>query len=93
MIQLKGELQGLKKKNMSVNEYVLKVKVLTDKLQSAGCPKIEEEILTYALGRLDENFDVFATTIEKMLSEVVTLDDVKYLLLIHESRLARSLKT
>lgn len=72
----------MKKGGLGVTEYVRKNKMLTDELQSVGYPIFEEEALMYMLGGLDENFDnVFSTMIEKMLSEKVTIDDIKALLL------------
>lgn len=89
MIQMKEELHNLKN-NISIAEYVLKVKVLTDELVPVGCPISEEEKLMYILSGLDEKFDnVFSTITKKMLTEKVIIDDAKVLLLSHESRLER----
>lgn len=45
------------KGNLSVNDYVLKIKVLMDELKSAGCLITKEEVLMYVLVGLYENFD------------------------------------
>lgn len=62
--------------------------MLTNELQSTWSHITREERLMYVLGGQDENFDsVFATVTEKMLSEKVEIDDVKDLLLSHESKI------
>lgn len=44
----------------------------------------------FVLSGLDENFDnVFSTIIQKMLTEKVTIDYAKALVIIHESSLER----
>lgn len=69
---------------------MLKVKVLIYELLNARCTVNEEERLMYILSGLDEKFDnVFSTIIENILSEKITIDDVKSLLLSHDSRLQR----
>lgn len=88
MIQLK-ELQNFKKRDIKVNYYVLKIKVLCDELDAAGY--IDEEKLMYVLGDLDETLDsVFSTLIERMLIEKISIDGTKVLLLI--SHYARKTK-
>lgn len=57
IIRLKGELQNLKKGNLTMNEYIFKIKVLIKKLQYDGCSVIEEERFVHVLGGFDESFD------------------------------------
>lgn len=60
------------------------MKSLRDELESIGHSISKEEKLKYVLRGLDEQFDgVFVN--EKILSEMVTIDDVKELLLSHKS--------
>ena len=48
-IQLKNELNNMKKEiNMSINDYVLKIKVVSDALGSIGAP-IEDDDLVFAV--------------------------------------------
>lgn len=49
MIQLKDELHNLRKGSMGVNEYALKIKMITDELQSTECLITKEEKLMYVL--------------------------------------------
>lgn len=88
IIQMKGELQNLKKDSISVSDYVLKIKSLRDEHESAGCSILEEEKLMYVLVGLDDQFDsVSSIVIENMLGEGVTINDVKAFFLSHESQL------
>lgn len=90
MVQLKKQLQNLKKGGLSINEYVLKIKILTDDLESASCVVSEEEKLMYVLRGLDESFDnIFSTITEKMIFEKLIVEYTKALLLSHESRIGR----
>lgn len=76
--------QSLKKGNLSVLEFMLKSKMLSDELEPAGCGISEEQKLMTVLGGLDESYDnVFSTLTKIILKEVVTLDDAKALLLSH----------
>lgn len=63
---------------MSISGYLLKIKLLDNKLERTGCGLSEEEKLMSALGGLDESYDnVFSTLIERMLTEIITVDDAK----------------
>lgn len=53
----KEELQNLEKEGLTINEYMLKINILTDDLQSTGYVVLEEEKPMYILRGLDENFD------------------------------------
>lgn len=75
---MKEELQNLRKRGLSISEYLLKIKMLTNYLISAGCPISEEKKLMYMLGGLGEDYNnVLSTIIEKMLGEKITIDDAK----------------
>lgn len=64
-IQLKEELQNFKKRNFIVNDYILKINVLYDELESIRWNVTEEEKLMYVLDGLDDTFDsVLSTLIE-----------------------------
>lgn len=90
VIQVKEKLQGLKKRRLFVNEYMLKVKLLTDDLEAIDYGISEEEKLISVLGGLDENYDsVFSIITEHMIHEKITADDAKSLLQIHKCRLER----
>lgn len=68
---------------------MLKIKLLIDELEAAGCELNEEQKLVTVLRVLDKNYNnVFSTLIERMLNESLTLDGVKAQLLSHECRLA-----
>lgn len=83
-------MHNFKKCNMSISIYIMKIKMLSDKLQATRCEKSKEEKLMTILNILDENFDnAYLTIIEKMLSKHVIIDDVKALLHNNESILER----
>lgn len=68
MIQHKEELQNFKKKDLKVNGYVLKIKVLCDELESIGCVLSGADKLMYILDGLEETFDnEFSMLTEKCL--------------------------
>lgn len=50
IIQIKEELQNLKKRGMSIFEFILKIKAFTNDLLAAACPIFEEEKPVYVLG-------------------------------------------
>lgn len=48
-IQVREELQLLKKGNLSINKYMLKIKMLADELDTAGCGLNDEQKLMTVL--------------------------------------------
>lgn len=50
-------MHNFKKCNMSISIYIMKIKMLSDKLQATRCAKSKEEKLMTILNILDENFD------------------------------------
>lgn len=40
---MKEELQFFEKGNLSINEYIMNIKLLTDELEGVGCGLSEEE--------------------------------------------------
>lgn len=66
VIQIKKELQKFKKGNLSIVDYILKVKTLLDELTIIGCGVSDGEKFMYVLSSLDENFhNVYLTIIER----------------------------
>lgn len=77
-------MKGLKKANLSINDYILNIKLLIYELQEAECGVSEEEKLMSVLGVLDENYDnVFSTLTGRMMNETIITYDAKAFLQIH----------
>lgn len=78
VILMKEELHNLNKGNLTIGEYVLKVKLLTDELLVTNCLVNEEKKLMYILSGLDEAYAyVFSIITKTILAEKVTIDDAK----------------
>lgn len=83
-------MQYVKKCVLSINDYILKIKLLANELKEAGYPLTEEEKPMSILSGLDESYDnVFFILTKRMFSKIMTVDNAKALLLSHECRLDR----
>lgn len=83
-------MHNLKKNGLSIADYVLKIKTLSNELAVTRCGICDEEkIMFFFLTGLDEYFVIFSRLLLKMLTKEVIIGDAKALLLNHESRLER----
>lgn len=90
MIQIKKELQTLRKGLVIINDYMLRIKLLVYEHERGEYSLFEEEKLMYILSDHNESYDyVFWILTKWMLNEIVTIDDARALLLSHECRLER----
>ena len=87
IMQLRYELNVLRKESMSVEEYCLKVKILADKLACAGSPMSERDLLMQVLNGLGTGYLDLASIIT---ANKMSYDDAYALLLTHEARLEQS---
>jgi hypothetical protein len=71
---------------MITKDYFLFIKRMADELALAGQPLKSDEILTYVLAGLGQEYDSLVSTITSH-SDVVTLKELYSLLLIAESRI------
>ena len=63
-IQLKNELNNMKKNNLSVNDYVLKIKEVSDALGSIGATPEDDDLVSAVLNGLnDEKWKAFSTSV------------------------------
>ena len=63
-IQLKNELNNMKKNNLSVNDYVLKIKEVANALGSIGAPPKDDDLVSTILnGSHYEIWKAFSTSI------------------------------
>lgn len=71
---------------MTANEYFLSIKRMAEELALAGKPLKTDDIITYVLVRLGQEYDSLASTITSRL-DPVTSEELYSLLLISESRI------
>jgi hypothetical protein len=85
-VQIRTQLANVRKGALSANEYFLSIKCLADELALAGQPLTADDIITYVLARLGQEYDSLASIITSR-SDSVTLEELYSLLLISESRI------
>ena len=86
-IQLKNELNKMKKNNLLINDYVLKIKEVVDALGWIGAPPKDVDLVFSKLNGLnDEKWRSFSTSVyvwEKFLN----FEDLIYLMIKEEMRM------
>lgn len=76
-------MQTVKKGTLSISDYTLKIKLLANELEGAGCDIFEEEKFVNVLSRLYEDYDnVFSMLTKRMITEKVIANS-------HECKLER----
>ncbi|KAL5810165.1 hypothetical protein ACOSQ4_026733 [Xanthoceras sorbifolium] len=86
-LQLKQELQNITKGSMKINDFVLKVKSLGDGLKAAGEMIKDQDLILHILNGIGHDYDPVDVLIS-FQKQSVSLQEVHYLLMIHEQRLA-----
>lgn len=86
IMQLHRQLTNVRKKDMGAAEYFHKVKTLTDTLATIGQPLSDNEIVTYMLAGLNNDYDSLVTSLTTSM-EQVTLSDLYAHLMCFEARL------
>ena len=89
IMQYKLQLQTLKKGNLTMREYLTKMKNCTDLLSSAGHHLSEEDQVLHLLSSLGHEYDAVIVPITTR-AEPYTLADVWLLLISFESRIDHS---
>ena len=84
VLQLRYELNTIKKEALSVEYYCIKMKSIADKLTIVGSPIIEKDMMLTILNGLRSGYRDIATFIT---SSKMEFDDAYTLLLTHETRL------
>ena len=84
VLQLKYEMSVLRKDSLSVEDYCLKMKQITDKLACAGSLVSDKDLLQQILNGLGPGYLDLATFIT---AGKLDFDDAYALLLTHETRL------
>ncbi|KAH9678112.1 putative carboxylesterase 120 [Citrus sinensis] len=84
VLQLRYELNTIKKEALSIEDYCIKMKSIADKLTSAGSPITEKDLMLTILNGLGSGYRDITTFITGSKME---FDDAYALLLTHETRL------
>ncbi|PNY06352.1 histon deacetylase [Trifolium pratense] len=89
--QLRSELRTLSKGDRTVAEFIQRVRVIKESLISVGDPIPLRNLIEIVLDALPEDYDsVVAAISSKSMS--VSIDEVEYDLLAHETRLEKNKK-
>ncbi|KAJ8622060.1 hypothetical protein MRB53_030589 [Persea americana] len=79
IIQLKSQLQTIKKGSLSIDEYVKKIKHIVDSLATVCSPVDDEDIIIYTLNGLPPEYGPFRTSI-RTRSALMLLEELHVLL-------------
>ncbi|MCO5590494.1 hypothetical protein L7F22_044464 [Adiantum nelumboides] len=86
-IQLKNELNNMKKDTLSVNDYVLKIKQVLDALGSIGAPPEDDDLVFIVLNGLnDDRWKAFATSVY-VRETFLDFEDLISLMITEEMRM------
>ncbi|KAJ8622015.1 hypothetical protein MRB53_030544 [Persea americana] len=86
IIQLKSQLQTIKKGSLSIDEYVKKIKHIVDSLAAVCSPVDDEDIIIYTLNGLPPEYGPFRTSI-RTRSAPILLEELHVLLQCEELNL------
>ncbi|TXG59466.1 hypothetical protein EZV62_014039 [Acer yangbiense] len=87
-LQLRHEIQNTKKGTLTIGEFILKMKTISESLAAAGQPISEEELISQILGGIGFEYDAVVVTITARQGQI-SLEEVQFLLMSYESRLAQ----
>ncbi|KAF4379061.1 hypothetical protein F8388_022148 [Cannabis sativa] len=88
ILQIKSQLSTIQKGNLSIFDYLDKVKILADSLSVAGTPMDENDLIMHLLNGLGPEFDPVVVHVTSLVDDL-SLESIQSLLLTHESRLER----
>src|ERR1044072_3274765 len=93
--QLRLDLRNTVLGNKTVEEFLLRIKAISDSLNSVGDPVSFKEQLAVVLGGLPPEYESFVSVMNVTLryQPNMSFDDVEALLLAHESRVEQNKKT
>ncbi|KAM1941804.1 hypothetical protein ACFX13_029341 [Malus domestica] len=90
--QLRSRLHSVHKGDLSISDYLQKIKGLTDSLMAAGAPVSDHDLIVVTLNGLPDEYESFIDSIMLRLS-TTTLDDLHGLLLNKEVFMLRKKKS
>lgn len=85
-LQLRFQLQSLKKGNLSIHDYMLKMRSLAKNMSAAGQLISDDELILYILGGLGHEYDSVVVNLTSRHDQV-TLPEVQFMLQSQEMRL------
>ncbi|KAL5824371.1 hypothetical protein ACOSQ3_020434 [Xanthoceras sorbifolium] len=85
VLQLKQQLQSLKKGSSTISEYFLKVKSIGNGLRAAGQAMSDRDVLLNVLNSLGHEYDPVVILVSQQHS--ISLLEAQYMLLIHEQKI------
>lgn len=86
IMQLQLQLQTQKKGDLSVDEYVLKMRNLADQLAAAGKPINDDDLINHILAGFGVEFDAVVVNLTHK-TDILNLQEVQYALQAHEIRM------
>lgn len=89
LMQLKLELQSIKKNSLSINAYFSKIKQLSDNLAMAGQPVSDVDFVMYLLAGLRLEYDAIVGNINSS-RDLLDIEEILALLLGQEIRLQQA---
>ncbi|XP_047326457.1 uncharacterized protein LOC124930141 [Impatiens glandulifera] len=86
LMQLRLQLQTIKKEESFMESYLQAIKVITDNLAAAGQQVADEDLILYVLGGLGPEYESLLVVVTTR-PDSINVDDFSGLLLTHEIRL------
>ena len=86
IIQLKTQLQTLKKGSQSIADYFQKVKYIADSLTTSSSPIDDDDLIIYILNGLPSEYAAFKTSI-RTGSAPINIEELQELLFCEESNI------
>ncbi|KAL5834194.1 hypothetical protein ACOSQ4_013691 [Xanthoceras sorbifolium] len=86
VLQLKQQLQTIKKGSMFISDYIMKIKAIEDALETAGHTITDADLVLSMLSGLGHEYDPMVVLVSHQ-SKTMNLQDVEYLLMLHEQRI------
>ncbi|KAL5831531.1 hypothetical protein ACOSQ3_016942 [Xanthoceras sorbifolium] len=86
VLQLRHELQSVRKCSLGISDYILKIKEIGDDLLAAGQVITDYDLLASMLGGLGHEFDPVVVFISSERN-TVTMQEAQYLLMLHKQRI------
>ncbi|KAL5767184.1 hypothetical protein ACOSQ2_013967 [Xanthoceras sorbifolium] len=86
ILQLRSQLQTTKKGSMNMNDYILKMKGISDSLAAAGQVMTEQDLVLSVLSGLGVEYDLVVIYLTAR-QDLITLSEAQFLLLTQEQRL------
>ena len=88
VLQLKYQLQNVKKGSSTVSDFVLKVKTISESLRAVGQKVSEFDQILSILNGVGREYDAIVGVIQSQRASM-SLQEASYLLMIHEQRMAQ----